>query len=404
MLRGGGFVGSAGGKDAIRCEDAKKQRCKASLKILGYYGSRALRIIFKISGNLNVWDAAATLPPHSNSLPKGARGQKDIPSLEGRGSKGEGENDNQPSPHPSPIGEGAICHPELCLTAFAEIYDFEHNVPMRAGSQEIQTPGSQPALDKMLKHGGQSDVQHDINISLKRTYRPNVLTSYRLKRKAAFTLAEVLITLGIIGVVAAITIPTLISNHQKEVVGKRLQKFYSTMQNAFNFAMIDHGEMSYWEFPTKQNDGDQMSKFATTYIFPYLKGVSQCDTNSNPECFAYGSEIFDQGLPAIYIFSDGSCFGMNIGGSGVGAGNIHIYYDYNCMQKPNIYGKDVFDFIIRWVNNEYVFKAGGYATVNKTTREELLNFCKNADGQDRGECSALIQFDGWQVKDDYPWL
>ncbi len=370
LLRGGGVVGSAGGEDAARCEDAKKQRCKASLKILGYYGSRALRIIFKISGNLNVWDAAATLPPHSNSLPKGARGQKDIPSLEGRGSKGEGENDNQPSPHPSPIGEGAICHPELV-------------------SASLEIP---------------KQVRDDMFNFLKRTYSLINLFTYSPRKCAAFTLAEVLITLGIIGVVAAITIPTLISNHQKEVVGKRLQKFYSTMQNAFNFAMIDHGEMSYWEFPTKQNDGDQMSKFATTYIFPYLKGVSQCDTNSNPECFAYGSEIFDQGLPAIYIFSDGSCFGMNIGGSGVGAGNIHIYYDYNCMQKPNIYGKDVFDYIIRWVNNEYVFKAGGYATVNKTTREELLNFCKNADGQDRGECSALIQFDGWQVKDDYPWL
>ena len=370
MFRGGDTVGSAEGKDAIRCEDAKKQRCKASLKILGYYGSRALRIIFKISGNLNVWDAAATLPPHSNSLPKGARGQKDIPSLEGRGSKWEGENDNQPSPQPSPIGEGAICHPELV-------------------SASLEIP---------------KQVRDDMFNFLKRTYSLINLFTYSPRKCAAFTLAEVLITLGIIGVVAAITIPTLISNHQKEVVGKRLQKFYSTMQNAFNFAMIDHGEMSYWEFPTKQNDGDQMSKFATTYIFPYLKGVSQCDTNSNPECFSYGSEIFDQGLPAIYIFSDGSCFGMNIGGSGVGAGNIHIYYDYNCMQKPNIYGKDVFDFIIRWVNNEYVFKAGGYATVNKTTREELLNYCKNAQNRSRGECASLIQFDGWQVKDDYPWL
>ena len=270
------------------------------------------------------------------------------------------------------------------------------------GSSNIRNSGEGENRTYRLKHKLTSHFT--LHPSLKRTYRPNVLTSYRLKRNAAFTLAEVLITLGIIGVVAAITIPTLISNHQKEVVGKRLQKFYSTMQNAFNFAMIDHGEMSYWEFPTKQNDGDQMSKFATTYIFPYLKGVSQCDTNSNPECFSYGSEIFDQGLPAIYIFSDGSCFGMNIGGSGVGAGNIHIYYDYNCMQKPNIYGKDVFDFIIRWVNNEYVFKAGGYATVNKTTREELLNYCKNAQNRSRGECASLIQFDGWQVKDDYPWL
>ena len=47
----------------------------------------------------------------------------------------------------------------------------------------------------------------------------NVLTSYRLndfKKKIAFTLAEVLITLAIIGVVAAMTIPTLIADYQKK--------------------------------------------------------------------------------------------------------------------------------------------------------------------------------------------
>ncbi len=125
------------------------------------------------------------------------------------------EGSNQPSPKPSPIGEGEICHPELV-----------------SGSQEIQKPGSQPALEKMLKHGGQSDVQHYINLFLKRTYSPVHLFSYSLRKRAAFTLAEVLITLGIIGVVAAMTIPTLISNHNKRVVETRLKKFYSSMNQA----------------------------------------------------------------------------------------------------------------------------------------------------------------------------
>lgn len=45
--------------------------------------------------------------------------------------------------------------------------------------------------------------------------------------KRAFTLAEVLITLGIIGVVAALTIPTLMSNHRANVTMQKLKKFYS---------------------------------------------------------------------------------------------------------------------------------------------------------------------------------
>ena len=228
-----------------------------------------------------------------------------------------------------------------------------------------------------------------------------------LKKKAAFTLAEVLITLGIIGIVAAMTLPMLIASYNKQECSVRLKKFYSTMSNAFNLATIDYGAMRYWEFPTTQNDGPQMSKFAKTYLFPYLTGLRECgdDSSGDSACFVYGSKIFKQGLPAVYIFSDGSCFGMNIGGSNEAAGNIHIYYDYNCMKGPNEYGKDVFDFIIRWYKyyDQYTFKAGGYRVLNMTTREELLNDCKNAQGNARGECAALIQYDGWEIKDDYPW-
>lgn len=50
---------------------------------------------------------------------------------------------------------------------------------------------------------------------------------------SAFTLAEVLITLGIIGVVAAMTMPVLISNHNKSVVEARLSKAYNVFQMLF---------------------------------------------------------------------------------------------------------------------------------------------------------------------------
>lgn len=40
----------------------------------------------------------------------------------------------------------------------------------------------------------------------------------------AFTLAEVLVTLGIIGIVSALTMPTIISNHQKKVTEFKLEQ------------------------------------------------------------------------------------------------------------------------------------------------------------------------------------
>ena len=57
-------------------------------------------------------------------------------------------------------------------------------------------------------------------------------------QKKAFTLAEVLITLGIIGVVAAMTLPTLVGEYQKKQTATQLKKFYSIMQQAITRAII----------------------------------------------------------------------------------------------------------------------------------------------------------------------
>ena len=112
---------------------------------------------------------------------------------------------------------------------------------------------------KFLNHRSQSDilkilkqVQDDRNISLKPTYSPIHLFTYSLRKKAAFTLAEgathvatsnkirraaftlaeVLITLGIIGVVAAMTMPSLVSHYQRKVLETQFKKSYSVLSQA----------------------------------------------------------------------------------------------------------------------------------------------------------------------------
>ena len=67
----------------------------------------------------------------------------------------------------------------------------------------------------------------------------NILVVYRTENqrvighaaKMAFTLAEVLITLGVIGVVAALTLPTLIQNYEKHVITNRLKVNFNIMSN-----------------------------------------------------------------------------------------------------------------------------------------------------------------------------
>jgi prepilin-type N-terminal cleavage/methylation domain-containing protein len=62
-------------------------------------------------------------------------------------------------------------------------------------------------------------------------------------QKPAFTLAEVLITLAIIGVVAALTIPTVVRNYQKQETITRLKKAYSALANTTNLAMAEYGPL-----------------------------------------------------------------------------------------------------------------------------------------------------------------
>ena len=63
-----------------------------------------------------------------------------------------------------------------------------------------------------------------------------------MKKKIAFTLAEVLITLGIIGVVAAMTLPVLIQNNINRTVETRLAKFYSVFNQALKMAEVEYGD------------------------------------------------------------------------------------------------------------------------------------------------------------------
>ena len=78
-------------------------------------------------------------------------------------------------------------------------------------------------------------VQGDKNVSEAHSKHlvPYCLSNLVSSKKAAFTLAEVLITLGIIGIVAAMTIPTITHNIQEMVLNNQFKKFYSTFKQAF---------------------------------------------------------------------------------------------------------------------------------------------------------------------------
>ena len=60
-------------------------------------------------------------------------------------------------------------------------------------------------------------------------------------RRYAFTLAEVLVTLGIIGVISALTVQSLMQRNAEKQYAVRLQKFYSLMNQAIAQARLERG-------------------------------------------------------------------------------------------------------------------------------------------------------------------
>ncbi len=238
-----------------------------------------------------------------------------------------------------------------------------------------------------------------------------------------FTLAEVLITLGIIGIVAAMTLPALIAKHKKTVTATQLKKAYSTILQAFTMAQKDYGDVSQWDFkPQNPVDGDTttlkyaLNSFAKTYLIPYLSVVTDCEAGNNASRSCFYTWYTTDGTPINYIPRDNiyrfilnntiliSLTYDNSEGD-YSAGSILITVDINGFQKPNTYSKDIFVMNIR-NNKKYYFGMYGAGM----TRDRLMNYqtwgCKNKSSASNGSiyCGALIQQDGWEIKDDYPWF
>ncbi len=94
-------------------------------------------------------------------------------------------------------------------------------------------------------------------------------------KKYAFTLAEVLITLGIIGIVAAMTIPTLFQSYKKKMVETKLVKVSSLINQAIKFSTIENGDTTTWKFfggsTSSTATYEDALEWYNTYLADYLK-------------------------------------------------------------------------------------------------------------------------------------
>lgn len=138
-------------------------------------------------------------------------------------------------------------------------------------------------------------------------------------KNSGFTLAEVLITLGIIGVVATVTIPTLISGYKKNEYSTRLKKFYSSIQQARVMYNVQNGTTDAdWEFPRANNSNDIIN-YWNKYFAPYFTNVLSAEYKTS------------NGLSGLFVyFTDGSSLRMRT------LGGIDFEFDVNNEKKDRL--------------------------------------------------------------------
>ncbi len=169
-------------------------------------------------------------------------------------------------------------------------------------------------------------------------------------KKHGFSLAEVLITLGIIGVVAAMTLPALITSYKEKETVTRLKKVYSTIQTAYNYTMMEEGPTKFWGALRGVETGGELvllDKFSKYMRFTKICGHDKGCFPDQPYLTVKGTEYAnwnELGDRAKAILPDGTLIMFNM--TKAGESDAQIYVDLNGFKGPNKLGDDFHYFFV----------------------------------------------------------
>ena len=206
-----------------------------------------------------------------------------------------------------------------------------------------------------------------------------------MKKQKAFTLAEVLITLGIIGVVAAMTMPSLMNNYRHKALETQFKKSVSIVSQAILNAKNDIGVDNFASYCIEYN-GDtynnsyecattfskafnslsKSSKWGNDHVIHDINRLSDTIKTYNGQQVVIGeTTLAALGRPIVYTqaMADGSYINMH-----VNENMLYIGVDINGAKQPNKLGHDIFIFYVSPKNDVLTyFKPKNY------TDEEIEN-------------------------------
>lgn len=231
-----------------------------------------------------------------------------------------------------------------------------------------------------------------------------------------FSLAELIIAIGIVGIVANMTLPRLMTSVQNHQFIAALKNDYTTINQALRKMSDDYGCPGDLKC-TPLGSGNTTT--AGDGIVQYLKVIKNCgnmSSTSNKTCFAdYVSDHYTgssryNGWSSGYNFitADGSSYELwALGANCVNSGSALatspltkicgiMYIDVNGLKGPNNVGRDIFEYMITTAKGPLLYpwgaRDGGDAYITGTT----FNSCytTNPDGF---SCSGRIMDEGWAM-------
>jgi prepilin-type N-terminal cleavage/methylation domain-containing protein len=160
-------------------------------------------------------------------------------------------------------------------------------------------------------------------------------------KNSGFTLAEVLIALVVVGIISAITIPTIIANYQKEALKSGFTKAYADLNNFAKKFYFDKG-ISFSEYASEHTYSENYAMIQTyikkEYESSFYKRNFYTTLNGQNKivnvCDDYG----------LYVGSGGRYYSIN-NKPRVGENGPMACVDTNGEKGPNKYGHDFFVFI-----------------------------------------------------------
>ncbi len=179
---------------------------------------------------------------------------------------------------------------------------------------------------------------------------------HHYENKKGFTLAEVLITLGIIGIVVAMTLPSLINHYRDRQIVSQFNTAVSIFSNAFTRMANDNGG----QLTNLYGPWNDFRHLDQDFYAHYFKLVKMCiPYGSYKDCIPYNIYQLNKTLlngagdvcgtyKHIGILENGMifCFGIPAGRADGWEDRIQLEVDLNGAKGPNTLGYDIFTFFI----------------------------------------------------------